>query len=31
VIVHTGTTNTKVPHPDATTRLIPVPSQACSV
>src|SRR5258706_376996 len=31
VIVHTGTTNTKVPHPDATTRLIPVPGQACSV
>ncbi len=31
VIVHTGTTNIKVPHPDATTRLIPVPSQACSV
>ena len=31
VIVHTGTTNTAVARPDSTTRLIPVPSVACSV
>jgi len=31
VVVHTGTTNTKVPHPDPSTRLIPVPSVQCSV
>ncbi len=31
VIVDTSTVNTKVPHPDATTRLIPVPSVQCSV
>ncbi len=31
VIVDTGTVNTKVPHPDQTTRLIPVPSVLCGV
>jgi len=31
VIVDTATINTKVPHPDATTRLIPAPSVECSV
>ena len=31
VIVDTGTTNTKVPHPDQTTRLIAPPSVQCSV
>jgi len=31
VVVHTGTTNTKVARPDSTTRLIPVPTEACSV
>ncbi len=31
VIVHTGTLNNTVPHPDATTRIIPVPSVQCSV
>jgi len=31
VVVDTGTTNTKVPHPDATTRLIAPPSVQCSV
>ena len=31
VIVDTGTINTKVPHPDQTTRLIPVPSVQCGV
>ena len=31
VVVHTGTTNTKVARPDTSTRLIPVPSVACSV
>lgn len=31
VVVHTGTLNTKVARPDNTTRLIPVPSVACSV
>ena len=30
VIVDTGTVSTKVPHPDATTRLIAVPTVACS-
>lgn len=29
VMVDTGSINTKVPHPDDTTRLIPVPAQAC--
>ncbi len=29
VIVDTGTLNNKVPHPDASTRLIPMPSVAC--
>jgi len=31
VIVHTGTLNNKVPHPDATTRIIPIPTVPCSV
>ncbi len=31
VTVDTGTINTKVPHPDQTTRLIPVPGVECSV
>jgi cytochrome b6-f complex iron-sulfur subunit len=31
VIVDTGTLNNKVPHPDATTRLIAVPTVQCSV
>jgi len=31
VVVHTGTLNNKVPHPDATTRLIKVPGVSCSV
>ncbi len=31
VIVHTGTLNNTVPHPDATTRIIPVPGVQCSV
>lgn len=31
VIVDTGTVNIKVPHPDQTTRLIPVPSVLCGV
>ena len=30
VVVDTGTLNNKVPHPDATTRLIPVPPVPCS-
>jgi cytochrome b6-f complex iron-sulfur subunit len=29
VVVDTGTLNNKVPHPDATTRLIPVPGVVC--
>ena len=29
VIVETGIVNDKVPHPDATTRIIPVPQKAC--
>ena len=31
VVVHTGLLNSKVARPDSTTRLIPVPSVACSV
>src|SRR6266516_1265779 len=31
VVVHTGTLNSAVARPDSTTRLIPVPSVACSV
>jgi len=31
VVVDTGTLNNTVPHPDATTRLIPVPSVQCAV
>ncbi len=31
VIVDTGTLNNRVPHPDATTRLIPVPPVRCSL
>ena len=31
VVVDTGTLNNKVPHPDETTRLIPVPSVSCGV
>jgi cytochrome b6-f complex iron-sulfur subunit len=31
VVVSTGTLNNTVPHPDATTRIIPVPSQQCTV
>src|SRR5207248_1596909 len=31
VMVDTGTLNNKVPHPDATTRLIKVPTVLCSV
>lgn len=31
VVIHTGSLNTAVARPDATTRLIPVPSVACSV
>lgn len=31
VVVSTGTLNNKVPHPDSTTRIIPVPSVQCSV
>jgi len=31
VTVNTGTINTKVPHPDQTTRLIPVPGVECGV
>jgi cytochrome b6-f complex iron-sulfur subunit len=31
VIVDTGTLNNRVPHPDATTRLIPAPSVQCSI
>jgi cytochrome b6-f complex iron-sulfur subunit len=31
VVVDTAIVNTKVPHPDQTTRLIPVPSVECSV
>ena len=31
VTVDTGTVNTKVPHPDQTTRLIPVPGVLCGV
>ena len=31
VIVDTGTLNNRVPHPDATTRLIPVPTVQCSI
>jgi cytochrome b6-f complex iron-sulfur subunit len=30
VVIDTGTLNNKVPHPDATTRLIPVPTVQCS-
>ena len=30
VVVNTGVVNTKVPHPDPTTRLIPVPTVQCS-
>ncbi|MBA2682490.1 MAG: Rieske 2Fe-2S domain-containing protein [Ktedonobacteraceae bacterium] len=30
VVVDTGTTNTKVPHPDASTRIVPEPKLACS-
>ena len=30
VIVSTGTLNNMVPHPDASTRLIPVPTQVCA-
>ena len=30
VIVSTGTLNNTVPHPDATTRLIPVPTVVCA-
>jgi cytochrome b6-f complex iron-sulfur subunit len=30
VVVDTGTTNTKVPHPDESTRIVPVPKLACS-
>ncbi len=30
VIVDTGTLNSKIPHPDATTRLIAVPTKLCS-
>jgi cytochrome b6-f complex iron-sulfur subunit len=30
VVVDTGTLNNRVPHPDATTRLIPVPTVQCS-
>jgi cytochrome b6-f complex iron-sulfur subunit len=31
VVIDTGTLNNKVPHPDATTLLIPVPTAQCSV
>lgn len=31
VVVDTGTLDNTVPHPDATTRLIPVPAVQCSV
>ena len=31
VVVSTGTLNNTVPHPDATTRIIPVPSVQCTV
>lgn len=31
VVVDTGTLNNRVPHPDATTRLIPVPKVQCSI
>jgi cytochrome b6-f complex iron-sulfur subunit len=31
VIVDTGTLNNRVPHPDATTRLIPKPPVQCSI
>ncbi|MFL5691862.1 MAG: ubiquinol-cytochrome c reductase iron-sulfur subunit [Ktedonobacteraceae bacterium] len=31
VVIDTGTLNNKVPHPDATTLLIPVPAAQCSV
>ncbi len=31
VVIDTGTLNNKVPHPDATTLLIPVPTANCSV
>lgn len=31
VVVSTGTLNNTVPHPDATTRIIPVPAVPCSV
>ena len=30
VVIDTGTLNNLVPHPDATTRLIPVPTELCS-
>ena len=30
VVVHTGTLNNTVPHPDATTRIIPPPGVACT-
>jgi cytochrome b6-f complex iron-sulfur subunit len=30
VVIDTGTLNNLVPHPDATTRLIPVPTEMCS-
>jgi cytochrome b6-f complex iron-sulfur subunit len=31
VVVDTGTLNNHVPHPDSTTRLIPMPAVQCSV
>ena len=30
VVVHTGTLNSSVPHPDATTRIVPVPAVQCT-